>query len=238
MLNDILFILLIFLSNIVQAITGFAGTVLAMPLSLRLEGAEVAKPVLNAIAWLLCLYIAVRYYKSIRWIELLKMILFVGIGFGIGYFLESLSLPQAGLMKGYGLVIVYLAMFYLFSGFQKQKPPSWVLYLSLILGGILHKLFVSGGPLVVIYATYLFQDKDSFRSTLSLMWVALNGIMIGQHLYQGLFTSRVWVLLAISVGVTLLSYVVGKAIFRKISLPTFMKFSYVLLLISGFTLLV
>ena len=56
MLNEILFLVVIFLSNIIQCITGFAGTVLAMPFSvmltkLRLEEiiASQSKDIINIL---------------------------------------------------------------------------------------------------------------------------------------------------------------------------------------------
>ena len=47
--KDILFLLVVFVSNVIQSITGFAGTVLAMPFSIMLEGYSVAKPILNVL---------------------------------------------------------------------------------------------------------------------------------------------------------------------------------------------
>ena len=49
MMNYILFLLVILLTNIIQGITGFAGTILAMPPGLMLVGYPVAKPVLNVL---------------------------------------------------------------------------------------------------------------------------------------------------------------------------------------------
>ena len=52
MMNYILFLLVILLTNIIQGITGFAGTILAMPPGLMLVGDPVAKPVLNVLGLL------------------------------------------------------------------------------------------------------------------------------------------------------------------------------------------
>ena len=50
MRNHILFLIVVFLSNTIQAFTGFAGTMLAMPASMLLLGMERASAVLNVIA--------------------------------------------------------------------------------------------------------------------------------------------------------------------------------------------
>lgn len=232
-----LFLLVIFLANIVQSITGFAGTVLAMPFALTLVGAEVAKPVLNLSALLLCLYIAIRDHKSIAWKELGKMLLFVGAGFGVGFAVELAPIDGKLLLKLYGLSIVFLALFFLAEPYRKKALPTPVLYLFLFFGGILHKLYVSGGPLVVVYALSRLPDKASFRSTLSLMWVGLNSLLFAQHLSQGLFTPRVWLLFLVAALLSVISYVIGRFLFHKIALPAFMKLTYGLLFLSGFSLL-
>lgn len=63
MVKILLFQLVLFFANTVQAITGFAGTVLAMPPSTYLLGLDNAKVVLNAMAWVSGLMIAIMNYS-------------------------------------------------------------------------------------------------------------------------------------------------------------------------------
>ena len=44
MIRAILYLLVVFSTNVIQGITGFAGTVLAMPFTILLYGIDVAKP--------------------------------------------------------------------------------------------------------------------------------------------------------------------------------------------------
>lgn len=73
MMNYILFLLVILLTNIIQGITGFAGTILAMPPGLMLVGYPVAKPVLNVLGLLSGIYVFTGNYKSVCWKELRKL---------------------------------------------------------------------------------------------------------------------------------------------------------------------
>lgn len=231
------FLLLIFLSDIIQAITGFAGTVLAMPPSLRLVGEDVAKPVLNLAAALICVYIAIKDRRSIRYKTLLVMLFCVVLGFAAGYGVERLPLDKELLLKLYGLSVSFIAVIYFAMDLKEKAIPSWLLYLCLFLGGVLHSLYVSGGPLVVIYAMKRFKDKDEFRANLSLMWIVLNSILFGTQLGQGLFTPYVSILALLAIAISFLSYFIGKKIAEKTPLPVFMKITYVLLFISGISLL-
>lgn len=47
----IIFFLVLFGANVIQAITGFAGTLLAMPVSMQLIGVLEAKVILNIMAF-------------------------------------------------------------------------------------------------------------------------------------------------------------------------------------------
>ena len=234
---EIAFLIIIFLTNIIQAITGFAGTVLAMPPSLRLVGPDIAKPVLNLAAVVICVYVVITHFKEIDWIGFLKMVLTVGIGFGLGFAVERLPLNKEILLKIYGIIIVSIALFYMAFDVSKAKIPKPVLYLCLFFGGLLHMLYVSGGPLVVIFAMKTFKEKNKFRATLSLMWIVLNMIMFAEHVAFGLFTPHVWILFAIAFVISIVSYIIGHHLAKKLNLETLMKITYVLLFISGFSLI-
>ena len=71
-MNTVLFYIIIFLTNVIQGITGFAGTILAMPPSLILVGYDVAKPILNVLGILAGVYVFVTQWKHVDWKQLEK----------------------------------------------------------------------------------------------------------------------------------------------------------------------
>lgn len=233
---DILFILIIFLSNIIQTITGFAGTALAMPLSLKLEGADQAKPILNLVALVVSLYVVIRHFKDIDWKNFLIILISVGIGFGVGFLIEMINIEGKILLYIYGSVVIVISILFFFIDFEKINLPKWLMIIFLFLGGIMHKLYVSGGPFVVIYGLHELKDKNKFRATLSLLWIILNSMLFVTHIVNNQFTSHVWILFGIGAGVTILSMIIGSLIAPKLSKKVFLKITCVLLLISGVTL--
>ena len=66
MMKEILFVIVVFMANIVEGITGFAGTMLAMPVSMLLIGVEEAKVVINIVAIILSLNIAARSWREMN----------------------------------------------------------------------------------------------------------------------------------------------------------------------------
>ena len=77
-MNEILFYAVIFIANVIQGITGFAGTVIAMPFSIRLVGLNTASAVLNVLGLLAGVYVLVQHHRYVRWKELGRILLFMG----------------------------------------------------------------------------------------------------------------------------------------------------------------
>lgn len=231
-LSKALFVVVVFLTNIIQAITGFAGTVLAMPFSIQLVGKPYAKPVLNAIALLVCIIVVVRNFKKIDWKCLLEIIVFMGIGMVAGFFLEK-YLYSKWFLKIYGIIIVFIAIYYFFvdNPIKLPKPIGWVI---MFLAGIIHMIFVSGGPLLIIAAKNKIKDKETFRATLSMAWVILNSSILVTDAVGGNFSlDQLWILL-IMIPTVIISILIGKFALKKMSNNLFMKLTCVLLFISGF----
>ena len=70
-----LFLLVLFLANTIQAVTGFAGTLLAMAPSMLLLGPDQAKVILNIMAFLSSLFIVSSSLSYVAWRQLLTCIL-------------------------------------------------------------------------------------------------------------------------------------------------------------------
>ena len=77
-MNEILFYAVIFIANVIQGITGFAGTVIAMPFSIRLVGLNTASAVLNVLGLLAGVYVLVQHHRYVRWKELGRILVFMG----------------------------------------------------------------------------------------------------------------------------------------------------------------
>ncbi len=230
---EILFLIVIFVSNIVQGITGFAGTVIAMPFSIKLVGIDAARLILNLVAIAISLLVVIFNFKKIRFKTLLLLLVFVGIGFGLGYLIHFMNLNGEHALKAYGAVICMIAIIYFFFDVDGNKIPKWIHPIVLIIAGMMHFLFVSGGPLVVIFAVTMIKDKNEFRATLSMMWLILNSIILGIGIGDGFFTPHLLLIGGIAIAISLLSLFIAKLLLKKIDSRQFLKIAYVLLFISG-----
>lgn len=234
-MKEIVFLVVLFFSNVIQAITGFAGTVLAMPPSMLLIGVDNARVVLNVMALLSCLWIAVRSRKSIHWGELFKMTAGMLVGMLVGIRVYEAA-PLYFLLKAYGVLIIAIALKNLFFKGGRALPRP-VLILVLLAAGVVHGMFVSGGALLVVYAAQTLKDKDAFRATVAPVWVVLNTCMAANHAVSGLFTQQALLLIAVSLLPLAVAVWAGNRIQKKINQQTFLRLTYILLAISGLSVL-
>ena len=234
-MRNILFLIILFTANVIQAITGFAGTLLAMPLSMMLIGVHEAKVILNIMAVLSCLILASKSRKHIQPKILLNIIAWMAVGmvFGIWIF-EHLSLNI--LLPFYAIMIILIALKKLLIK-NEIKMSKWMLNGVLLAAGIIHGMFVAGGALLVVYASTVLKNKENFRATVAAVWVVLNtGLMISDFV-QGYMTPGVIKMAGISILPLLLAIYVGKKIHERIDQKVFMKITYALLLASGISIL-
>ena len=236
-MKELLFLIVLFVSNIIQAITGFAGTVLAMPPSVYLLGLDHAKVILNAMAWFSGLMIAVTGYRHINWKELIKMSGFMLVGMAVGVQICRIVESEDILLTVYVVVIIAVALKNLCIHSEKKLPAA-VLWIVLFLAGIIHGMFVSGGALLVIYATQVLKDKEEFRATVAPVWVVLNSCLMFTQIRGGVIGQADVRLILMSIVPLLAATWIGKKLVKKVSQKVFLNLTYVLLLISGVSLIV
>lgn len=230
-MNDILFLIVLFISNTIQTVTGFAGSLLSVPAGIKLVGYENAVVIVNAFTFLSCPYIAVRNFRDVKLKELVLMVSFMLIGMSAGT-LASGMVSGRFLKNIYGAMIILIACNKLFIK-KEFEFPNWLMLITLIAAGFIHELFASGGALLVIYASVSLKDKRRFRATVSSVWVVLNLILAIQHFASSMYSEYNISLLALSLIPMIFSAIAGSVLFEKISKKAFFNGTYVLLIISG-----
>ncbi|MCR5457034.1 MAG: sulfite exporter TauE/SafE family protein [Clostridiales bacterium] len=242
-LNHIGFYVTVLVTHIIQGITGFAGTLLAMPASLYLVGSATAVPVLNCLGLASGIYVYPKNRQFVKWKTLLIALAVMIPSMIGGVFLRQLlSSRERILYYILGAIILALSIkgFYdVFSaGKEKEKRPlpGVIKWSVLVLAGLVHGMFVCGGPLLIIYMADCLDRKEEFRATLSTSWIFLNGILLVVHLIEGLWSIELLKILLISLPVLFLAMFIGSILYRKMSQKLFTIISYFLLVISAVSL--
>lgn len=242
------FFIVVLATNVIQCITGFAGTVLAMPFSIMLVGFDVARPILNALGIVASVIIVAQKRQFVNKKELLKITCIMLAGMVPGFLIiNHFSVNSGVLYKTLGIIVIGFTALGIIRSQRQGKNNvkkqgrlfnDIVMYGLLLLSGIVHGMFVCGGPLLVVYANDKLKDSDEFRSTVSAVWIVLNSINMFTDIGAGRFNSGTVILLLISTAVLFLAMLIGNLIYKHMNKRAFMVLTYTLMAISGVSLLV
>ncbi len=235
-MNQVLFFFVLMFGVFVQALVGFGGTLLSMPLGIMLMGMGVTKPVMTTMAWLTGVSSLVADYKYIHWPELLKMtaVMLVGV-FGSMWIAGKVELNF--LLIIYAVVVAAIGAKKLFFPSRKEAPKL-VQNGALAIAGLMQGLFVSGGSFLAVYAVARFQDKRQFRATVNAVWGIINIVMIVSYFFSGAITRQVLVMSAIGIVPSLAAIYLGGVLSKYVKQQTFLKVIYLILIVSGLVLLI
>lgn len=254
LINELLFCIVILIANIFQGITGFAGTILAMPFGIMLVGYDTARPVLNVLGILAGFSIFIRNEDKVQWKELRRAIavMMIGIigGFVLKYYLAD---QQAILYKILGIFVVVLAVEGLIKSLlaagqhKKEKAPKQTKKdrktgtiggIFLLLGsGLAHGMFVSGGPLLLSYFIRRIKDRQEFRATISTIWILLNTLILIVDVSNDCWTIPMIRSQLVTIPFLVGGMVIGGALCKKMSQKVFWLLTYALLFVAGVSLL-
>ena len=239
--QNIGFLVVVFLSNIIQCVTGFAGTVLAMPFSVMLVGLDTARPILNVMGIAASVGVVVKNRRAIDRKEFLTILGVTLPGMLLGAFLKNrLAAYGSMLFRILGVLVILFALLNFASFLLKKdfaEKSKALGFAFLIAGGVTHGLFVCGGPLIVSYAAVKLKETDAFRATLSAVWIVLNTILMVTDAVSGSFNGEILILTAVCLAVLFGAILIGNRVAQKMSKKAFLLLTYALMVISGVSLL-
>jgi uncharacterized protein len=234
--------LIVVFAFMINATTGFGGSLITVTLGIHFYPVEFLIPVVVMVNLTISVYIAARHHTGVDLGLLLRQILpFSLLGIPLGLVMFHVVKGTA-LEIALGIFVVCFSLLELaliFWGRAPRKPLSpgasaaW-----LFSGGVMHGLYATGGPLIVYYAGRNIPDKRVFRSTLSALWVILNAVLLASHLSTGDFTAEsawTWVVLlpALAVGIA-----AGEWLHFRLPERSFRIFVFSILAAAGVTILV
>lgn len=236
MAKEILLQVIILISNILQVIAGFGGNMIAVPLSLRLMDLGSLKMVLNSFSLVGCIILMFQTWSHINWKEMTKMTVGMVSGMAIGVMIMSFASLDY-LLYGYGVFVIIIGLCKLFRR-KEIKCPHKLLLVVILVAGIIHGMFLSGGTMLVIYAMSVMKEKKEFRATLNCSWVFTGLIYMIYDIAAGNFTSINIMRSLIGMATLAVSIPVGNYLFNKIDQNRFVKMTYSLIVIAGMTMFI
>ncbi len=217
---------------------GFGGTVLAASLGAQLVPLEVLLPAFVIVNLALSSWLLGSGRDAIAWRTLgVEVAPPVAAGAAVG--LALFHLPgQSWLILAFSVFVIGLAVFQLVRPADAEvtelgRVPRLAL---LVLGGIAHGLFGTGGPMIVYVVRRRIPDKRAFRATLAVLWLTLNVALIANFAASGLFVAPVDHALVVAAITIVPGLVLGDLVHRKLDARRFELAVWLLLLAAGLAL--
>lgn len=235
MSEKIIFWAAFFVAYTLNAITGFAGNIIAMPVGMQTLGIQESIASLNVAGFLACGLLAIQGFKYIDWRQLARILAVMIVFMIVGIWLDAIVSLDI-LKKIFAIFVLIVGLKNLIFP-QRKSVPEWLLWVALALAGILQGMFVCGGAMLVIYATQKLPEKDQFRATLSMNWFILNVLYSLYSWHAGYMTADVGVVILGCIPLMIAATLVGGYINKRMSQEAFLKFTYVMLTVIGVIML-
>ncbi|MBR7108296.1 MAG: sulfite exporter TauE/SafE family protein [Lentisphaeria bacterium] len=230
----------VFCTHLLEAITGFGSSVLALPFLNITLGLRMAVQMLCVLSWIMALYIVIRSWKDLVWKEFLFIVCYVALGMPVGMWIFD-KLPAAVLCLILGTFMIAVGIRGELATIKKHsaepaEPAKRTFLMKLLLfgGGIIQGAFGSGGPFIVIYSAKALPEKRLFRGTLSMLWLSMNTIRLTSWGISGeLWNPELGKCLLWSLPVVIIGILIGDCLHNKVSEHHFKIGVYAVLTISG-----
>lgn len=231
------FCLVMMLGFLIEATLGFGGTVAALPLCSMIVGIHTAIPAITIIVCIASLVIVIqdRAYIAYKPYFIMMILMLAGMPLGM---MAYAYLPERPLKILLGVFTVLVAV----KGLSRtnigiklpeQEKVAFRYYICLLLAGVVHGAFSSGGVLAVMYANRAIREKRAYRVTLSAIWFSLNLLITAKNLLTGSITRDTFSLSCIALPFVAGAIVAGNILLKRLNGAVFVKLVYVMLLISG-----
>lgn len=233
----VIVILIIIFAHIIQTITGFAGSMLALPFLTFIISLSDAKVLITLIGLFWSLWILYTDHKYIDWHFLWMAVILMTVGIAIGMAIAK-KVPTNVLLVFMAFVIITSAIWNLIhKNTKKEDSVTRDLFFG-IGAGIMQGMVLMGGPLVVVMANAYFEDRKYYRATLAVVWLFIDIILLGFFQIDSMISRQSLMLTALCIIPLVLSIAIGNYINRFLDNVKFARLINGLLMLSGVTILI
>ena len=214
MLNTLLFLLVIFVSCILQGITGFGFAVLAAPLGFLFFDQQTIVVVLTIISLVLNTFLLRKINAKVDKKFIYKLLVpgLIGVPLGV----VALTAIDGNILKLVAGVIALVFVIILLFPRAKIKENN---YITAIIGGLTgflqSSIGLSGPPIVLVLTGYCLEVKK-MRKTLAIVFLFLSIISLPLFLYKNILTWDRFLLGALSIPLVIFGGNIGNKISDKV----------------------
>lgn len=224
--------IIIFIAGMIQGITSFGFSLLAVPLLGLIIPLKLIVPILVIFSLIMnsMILYKIKEYVNLKKIALLILSAIIATPIGANILISV----DENLLKIIVGVVVTISAIAFYFGYKVKLKNEKLAYIPVgVLSGLLNGSVSLSGPPVIIFLTNQGVGKQVFRSTLTAYFWILNIMTIFTFISKGIITKEVmkystYLLPALVLGVAL-----GIKLGNKVKEETFEKLTVVLIIIMG-----
>lgn len=187
--REALLVFVVALAFMTEAAVGFGATVVTVALGALLLPLDVLLPAFVPVNMCLSTYLVSRNFRHVDARMLFfKIVPAMGVGLPFGIWAAA-RLPSSLLQFCFAIFVLVLSSIEQLRLWRAEGPSrpvsGGVATALLFLGGLVHGAFATGGPPAVYVCGRTLHDKRTFRSTLSALWLLMNGALAAVYLRGG-----------------------------------------------------
>ncbi len=225
-------LVIIALTHCLGGITAYGSTLMAFPALVWVVDFQTARTVLLTLGTLQAALVFANARRHADWREIGRMVLIAGLGLPFGV-AAAAYLPVTPLLATLGIVLIASGAYRLRHPDDTGRWPKPVLFCLLLVGGLIHGAFATGGTTLVLYLQNTTPAKDRFRGTLSGFWVVVNSVLIITMLIRdGISPASAGLLLGAVPVVILISWLANR-VAHRLSQKHFIRLVAGLLIFAG-----
>ncbi len=172
-------------SGFVRAGLGFGGAGLMYPVAfLVVDSVIFIVPIVGVHLIVFTSYTLLKGdYKKIDWVTTRRLLLIILPAKIAGVF-GLLQLPDLWLLMSVYIIIIFYSLGYIFD-FKSNKPKKWLNIPSLLFGGYVSGLTLSGAPIIAAVAMQ-YLKKEQARASLYVIWIVAVTIKLSTLMYYNI----------------------------------------------------
>lgn len=223
---------IIFISAMVQGATSFGFSLIALPLLGLLFPLKVVVPTLVALSLFLniIIFMQLKIKPQIKDLLILGVFAILTIPLGV----KLLLVMDESLLKLIVSILLIIVSILMLKGVKiemKNKKLSYAI--AGVFSGILNGAVSLSGPPIVILLANEGKDKNSFRSSLTFLFILLNIYTLALYTFSGLLLDPALYKMSLLIPFMIIGSIFGIYLGNKINDETFKKLVLNLLLIMG-----
>ena len=227
----------VFVATLIRSALGFGEALIAVPLLALLVPVEVVAPLAVLLSVTVAAVIMLEDWHRVHFSSAWRLVVSTLFGIPFGLLLLT-TVPDPIVKAVLGVVIIGFSGYCLARATPPALPDDRLAWVFGFAAGVLGGAYGINGPPLVVYASLRRWPASQFRATLQAYFLPASAVGLVGYWLAGVWSSAVTRYYVLSLPVAAVAILVGRAVHRRMTGASFLRYVHVALIITGVALLV